>query len=515
MDASLVARGASSKALSQVFLKLISFLANGYLIRLVSNEVLGVVYIRLTLLYATIQILSREPLRKVCLAKHTPEQWPQLLSLIWVSIPFSAALGVCLTLLWTLLLESPDLPHYYAGCAVFAVCAVLELLAEPPHVYLLNKHFIRSPIIVEAVASISQTLINVLLAHYSSSLLPFIFGSVTYSVLYVVIYWVIYRIKKGKEDQMFFEIRDISVSPEHASLTISFLKQTVLKQVLTMGEDYVMTFFSVVSFAQQGVFSTVSRLASIVIRVGFKHVEDSYYLFFAQMLRRGLPPDQQGRDALKTCKETLGNLMRFNALFGLVVTVYGLSYARLALLIYGGSNLADSDGPLLLQWHCPYIAVCGINGVSECFYFATMSQMEVESYNLKLLPFSACFLILSVVLSYLFGTVGFVLANIGNMAIRIFFSLRYTAQYFGGTEALYRAVPNVPQLMIVGVCGATALLSKLVLESTDSPLGYLCHIVIGGLSLILVLLTLWECEDASFKTFLKSLNPIKIRTKSE
>ena len=47
----------------------------------------------------------------------------------------------------------------------------------------------------------------------------------TYSVLYVVIYWVIYRIKKGKEDQMFFEIRDISVSPEHASLTISFLKQ--------------------------------------------------------------------------------------------------------------------------------------------------------------------------------------------------------------------------------------------------------------------------------------------------
>ena len=42
-----------------------------------------------------------------------------------------------------------------------------------------------------------------------------------------------------------------------------------------------------------GVFSTVSRLAAIVIRVGFKHVEDSYYLFFAQMLRRGLPPDQQ------------------------------------------------------------------------------------------------------------------------------------------------------------------------------------------------------------------------------
>ena len=143
-----------------------------------------------------------------------------------------------------------------------------------------------------------------------------------------------------------------------------------------------------------------------------------------------------------TCKETLGNLLRFNSLFGLVVTVYGLSYARLALLIYGGVNLSDSSGtfdwkqfrfeiiagsiiwyhtiiavltkfevldkwlyisiltkkllaqcpflcnlwkliifienhsgPMLLQWYCPYIAVCGINGVSECFYFATMSQV--------------------------------------------------------------------------------------------------------------------------------------------
>ncbi|XP_063685675.1 protein RFT1 homolog isoform X2 [Bolinopsis microptera] len=515
MDASAVARGASSKAISQVFLKLISFLANGYLIRLVSNEVLGVVYIRLYLLYATIQILSREPLRKVCLAKHPPEQWPQLVSLIWISIPFSAMLGCSLTLLWVLVLETPDLPHYTAGCVIFAVCAVMELFAEPPHVYLLNKHFVRSPIIVEAVASLLQTLITVAVAHYSSSLVPFIVGAVVYSVLYVMVYWIIYRIKRSKDDLMFYGLSKISVSPEHASLTISFLKQTVLKQVLTMGEDYVMTFLSVVTFAQQGVFSTVSRLAAIVIRVGFKHVEDSYYLFFAQMLRRGLPPDQQGRDALKTCKETLGNLLRFNALFGLVVTVYGLSYARLALLIYGGQSLASSDGPWLLQWHCPYIAVCGINGVSECFYFATMSQMEVENYNLKLLPFSACFLILSVVLSYLFGTVGFILANIGNMAIRIFFSLRYTAQYFGGLDTLYRTLPNIPQLMIIAVCGCTALLSKLVLESTESPLGYLCHIIIGGLSFVLVLLTLWECEDLSFKSFLKSLNPIKMRTKTE
>ena len=54
----------------------------------------------------------------------------------------------------------------------------------------------------------------------------------------------------------------------------------------------------------------------------------------------------QGRDAISTCHETLGNLLRLNVLFGLLATVYGWSYARLALLIYGGSSLADSDGKL-------------------------------------------------------------------------------------------------------------------------------------------------------------------------
>ena len=53
-----------------------------------------------------------------------------------------------------------------------------------------------------------------------------------------------------------------------------------------------------------------------------------------------------------------------------------------------------------------------------------LSQSEVERYNLKLLPFSVCFLLLSLILSYLLGGVGFILANMGNMAIRIFFSMR-------------------------------------------------------------------------------------------
>ena len=53
-------------------------------------------------------------------------------------------------------------------------------------------------------------------------------GAIVYSVLYVTVYWIIYRIKKSKDDLMFYGFSAISVSPEHASLTISFLKQVII-----------------------------------------------------------------------------------------------------------------------------------------------------------------------------------------------------------------------------------------------------------------------------------------------
>eukprot|EP00116_Pleurobrachia_bachei_P004406 sb/3464668/ len=428
-----------------------------------------------------------------------------------------SVLGILLTLVWVYLLERPDQSYYTLGCVVFGVAGVLEMLAEPPHIYLLNHQHIRAPIVVELVSSLTQTAVTVIIAHFSSSLLPFIVGMAVYSCLYITVYWILYILKShgNDTDRITPPTQLEPVSTHHISLTISFFVQTILKQVLTMGEEYVMTFFSVISFAQQGVFSTVSKLAAIVVRVGFKHVEDSYYVFFAQMIHRGIPVQNQSADAVATCRETLGNLLRFNSLFGIIVTIYGMSYARVALLIYGGYQLANSEGPMLLLWHCPYIAVCGINGVSECYYFATMSQREVERYNWKLLPFSVCFLALSVCLSYVFGSVGFIMANIGNMLIRITFSMRYICQYFGGYDVLHRAIPSVPEMALILVCGGACLLTKFVFDLTESFLGHVLHVIIGGLSFVFLLNMVWQCEDASFKNFLKSLSPVVLTSKAD
>ena len=53
-----------------------------------------------------------------------------------------------------------------------------------------------------------------------------------------------------------------------------------------------------------------------------------------------------------------------------------------------------------------------------------LPQVDVDQYNYKLVIFSIFFLLLSVVLSYWLSAVGFILANIANMLIRITYSMR-------------------------------------------------------------------------------------------
>lgn len=72
-----------------------------------------------------------------------------------------------------------------------------------------------------------------------------------------------------------------------ARLTWSFFKQSFLKQILTEGERYVMTFLNVLSFGDQGVYDIVNNLGSMVARFIFLPIEESFYIFFAKVLQRG------------------------------------------------------------------------------------------------------------------------------------------------------------------------------------------------------------------------------------
>lgn len=104
--------------------------------------------------------------------------------------------------------------------------------------------------------------------------------------------------------------------------------------------------------------------------------------------------------------EVLECLLKLVLVIGLIIAVFGYAYSYLALDIYGGSLLSSGagirvavlplvvepgfvcktrscfflsfSGPSLLRCYSCYVLLLAVNGVTECFVFAAMSQEEVD-----------------------------------------------------------------------------------------------------------------------------------------
>ena len=73
-------------------------------------------------------------------------------------------------------------------------------------------------------------------------------------------------------------------------------------------------------------------------------------------------------------------ILKLVLLVAMVILTFGYAYSYLALDIYGGSVLSEGGGATLLRWYCVYVLLLAINGVTECFVFAAMSQGQVDRY---------------------------------------------------------------------------------------------------------------------------------------
>ncbi|KAK6473837.1 protein RFT1-like protein [Huso huso] len=501
---------ASYNVLLQVMFRGLTFVLNAFTLRFVSKEIIGVVNVRLTLLYSTVVFLAREAFRRACLSGSTEQNWTQVINLLWLTVPVGALWSVLLGWVWLCLLEVPDpagTPHYEVGVLLFGLSAVVELLAEPLWVLAQAHMFVRLKVIAESLSIIVKCLLTVLLVllvpHWG--LYIFSLAQLAYTsflVLCYVLYFVKFLGSQEAEKSSFplSRVRDLLpkctrdkpvVNWRLAKLTWSFFKQSFLKQILTEGERYVMTFLNVLNFGDQGVYDIVNNLGSLVARFIFQPIEESFYIFFAKVLERGKQAKQQNMDDVTMAAAVLECLLKLVLLIGLTITVFGYAYSHLALDIYGGSLLSSGSGPSLLRYYSLYVLLLAVNGVTECFTFATMSKEQVDRYNFVMLALSASFLSLSYFLTQWQGSVGFILANCLNMTLRIAHSVRYIQGYFSHSSSrpLAGLLPS-PALLLVflGSAGLTAL-SEVLLCCDSGWISRLVHIAVGAVCLLAVLIT--------------------------
>ncbi|XP_044109324.1 protein RFT1 homolog isoform X1 [Neovison vison] len=510
------ARLASSGLLLQVLFRVITFVLNAFVLRFLSKEIVGIVNVRLTLLYSTTIFLAREAFRRACLSGGPQRDWGQTFNLLWLTVPLGVFWSLFLGWVWLRLLEVPDpnvVSHYGTGVVVFGLSAVVELLGEPFWVLAQAQMFVRLKVIAESLSVILKSVLTAFLVLWLPhwGLYIFSLAQLLYTTVLVLCY-VIYFTKllgsaeSNKQQSLpIFRMTDLLpsvtrsrafVNWNEAKLTWSFFKQSFLKQILTEGERYVMTFLNVLNFGDQGVYDIVNNLGSLVARLIFQPIEESFYIFFAKVLERGKDATLQKQEDVAVAATVLESLLKLALLTGLTITIFGFAYSQLALDIYGGAMLSSGSGPILLRSYCLYVLLLAINGVTECFTFAAMSKEEVDRYNFTMLALSSSFLGLSYLLTRWCGSVGFILANCFNMGVRITQSLWFIHRYYGRSP--HRPLAGLylsPALLgAFALSGGITSVSEVFLCCEQGWPARLAHIAVGAFCLGVTLGTAFLTE---------------------
>ncbi|XP_019579832.2 man(5)GlcNAc(2)-PP-dolichol translocation protein RFT1 isoform X2 [Rhinolophus sinicus] len=498
------ARLASSGLLLQVLFRLITFVLNAFILRFLSKEIVGIVNVRLTLLYSTTTFLAREAFRRACLSGGAQRDWSQTLNLLWLTVPLGVLWALFLGWVWLQLLEVPDpnvVPHYGMGVVLFGLSAVVELVGEPFWVLAQAHMFVKLKVIAESLSVILKSVLIAFLVLWLPHWGLYIFSSAQlfYTAVLVLCYVIYFKKLLGSPESIKHTLpvsRMTDLLPNiprsgafvnwtEAKLTWSFFKQSFLKQILTEGERYVMTFLNVLNFGDQGVYDTVNNLGSLVARLIFQPVEESFYIFFAKVLEREKDATLQKQEDVAVAAAVLESLLKLALLAGLTITFFGFAYSQLALDIYGGAMLSSGSGPVLLRSYCLYVLLLAINGVTECFTFAAMSKEQVDRYNLTMLALSSSFLVLSYLLTRWCGSVGFIVANCFNMGIRITQSLCFIHRYYRNSP--YRPLAGLylsPVLLGAFVLsGGITAVSEVFLCCEQGWPARLAHVAVGAFCL--------------------------------
>lgn len=107
---------------------------HGFILRYVTQEILGIANVRLQLLYTTTVFISRECFRKTCLdSKNTP--YNEINNLSFLSIPVGLIFTVFLSLVWIYILPQPENELYVYNVVLFGIATMLEILSEPLYIF--------------------------------------------------------------------------------------------------------------------------------------------------------------------------------------------------------------------------------------------------------------------------------------------------------------------------------------------------------------------------------------------
>ncbi len=185
----------SSLVLLQLFSRVVTFVLNQALVRLVSPQVFGTTSIQFELLLSTILFLSREGVRNALLrASSSPTQGEDRdansplitnISLLPILLGIPTALGSALLYLATSSFTTSSQPHFRTSVVLYVVAAFFELLSEPMYIRTQNELRFHVRVRAEGTAVMLKTITTFLVlvgAPEEWSLVAFALGQTAYGL---------------------------------------------------------------------------------------------------------------------------------------------------------------------------------------------------------------------------------------------------------------------------------------------------------------------------------------------
>lgn len=492
-----------------------------YLLRRIDNDVLGLVNVRLTLLYTSILFLTREPLRKAEIIRGS---LPKFINLLWLSPIIAIVLSFICVFLWYAF-SSTSVDVSWGVLLSFPISAVIESIAEPFSVISLRlestskslgQHFAIGQgmlICVKRIFVLAGLFMFPEMYHLDLFAYSQYAGAIAYLLFNIIAFYFYIKNKSIPELEKFTSFSDLfpklheGVDRDSVNAVFTMFSHSILKQLLTDGSAYVMTFTELLTLKQQAVYDAVERVGSIVVRTILSPIDESCHAYFANTIRKESSVFNKNTDNHDDMVENLSTILHNVGVIGFVVCVFGIPYSSTAISLYGGELLSKNGGALLLSLYSGYILVTAINGITEGFAMASMDNNQIISHGKFLFVTSVFHLFINYGLCVYMNSAGFIVANIINMSIRIVYNWKTIRQYLGERCPSFTTVlPNLNTFMILCISLFATSLSYLIFATTPGLSHNLCHIAIGAV-LFLILVTQTAQNDPVFnRVFMKCIN---------
>lgn len=404
------ARGVRSLMGLQLITRVLTFLLNVAIIRKVDHSVAGANGIQLPLLLALCLNLSRECTRRT-FARVTPGDVQRVVNISWVSVP----LGLVITPVVCFWMSSSSSSSviavpvgYQPSVWIYGLAAFVELSSEPlsSSGQFEQRYSVR--LVVESSAAVIRCVLSFVLVKFFPTFLPPLVSLSLGQLAFAVVLFVGYAADALLGGSPLLPRRTAVgdfIGTALVRLSVVYQWQTVQKIVLTEGEKFVLVFSE--SLVNQGVYSVVNNLASLVVRFVFQPVEEVCFTAFGKLASSGRA------DAPATARRVLSTVLRLMTIVGLCFVCFGPAFSHLAIDFLYTSKYSQTAAPAVLAWYCLYILLVAVNGTTEAFVHSVASESELRTFNILLVAFSAIFVIVASIFVRVPGveTIGLVWAN--------------------------------------------------------------------------------------------------------